>query len=421
MQQVSDFTTAKKVLTAYVPPAGSLPEVYKLDRMRSLMDYLGNPQDSYQVVHVAGTSGKTSTCYYVAAILAASGAKVGLTVSPHITEVNERVQLNLTPLPEAVFCRELSEFLTLLGAAPVRPTYFELLVAFAYWEFARMDVDFAVVEVGLGGLLDGTNVVHRRDKVCVLTDIGLDHTAILGKDLPSIAAQKAGILLPGNRVFAHRQAPEVMDVFMQTAARQGAELTVVADGEAAAPAELPVFQRRNWSLALAASLQALQQAGVAEPSAAALRQAAAVTVPARMELFQYQDKIIVLDGSHNQQKLHALATAVAARFPGQKTAVLLGLLEAKREQLELALRELEPLTDHLITTACPASQDLRHVPLPPEEIMAAWRAATGREGQVTQEPVVGLELLLRRPEEVLLVTGSLYLASELRPKLQELA
>src|SRR5690606_38872097 len=121
-------------------------------------------------------------------LLAAAGQKVGMTVSPHVYEVNERVQINTKPLAETQFCRELSRFLNIIQSSGVRPTYFELLVAFAYWEFAEQGVDYAVIEVGLGGLLDGTNVVARDDKVCIITDIGFDHTSVLGKTLSAITA-----------------------------------------------------------------------------------------------------------------------------------------------------------------------------------------------------------------------------------------
>ncbi len=133
-------------------------------------------------------------------------------------------------MQETEYCREFTVFLGLIERAAIHPSYFELLVAFAYWEFARQKVDYAVVEVGLGGLLDGTNVVHRLDKVCVITDIGLDHMAILGNTLAAIAHQKAGIILPHNVVCMHRQPEEVISVVRQVVAEKQAELRLVPDG-----------------------------------------------------------------------------------------------------------------------------------------------------------------------------------------------
>ena len=191
------------------------------------MDYLGNPQNQLKVIHVAGTSGKTSTSYYAAALLAATGKKVGLTVSPHIAEINERVQINLLPMPEAEFCKELSEFLALIETSQINPSWFEFLIAFDYWEFAKQAADYAVVEVGLGGLLDGTNVIDRADKVCIITDIGLDHVRVLGHSLPEIAAQKAGIIQPRNVVFSYSQAANITDIIKNQAEQMQAELHLI--------------------------------------------------------------------------------------------------------------------------------------------------------------------------------------------------
>src|SRR4051812_41410959 len=118
--------------------------VYSLDNMRGLMNYLDNPQDKFKAVHVAGTSGKTSTAYYMSALLAAGGGKVGLTVSPHIDEINERLQINNQPLPEKEFCAALTEFLMLMEAGPIKPSWFEVMIAFAYWYFAKEKVDYAL-------------------------------------------------------------------------------------------------------------------------------------------------------------------------------------------------------------------------------------------------------------------------------------
>ena len=162
---------------------------YTLDVMKALMEHLGNPQNQLRVLHVAGTSGKTSTAYYCAALLKEAGKKVGLSVSPHVDTVNERLQINGQPMPEAEFCKVLSEFLDVVAESGIKPSYFELLVAMTYWEFARQKVDYAVIEVGLGGLRDGTNVIERADKVCLITDIGLDHTEILGHTLTKITGE----------------------------------------------------------------------------------------------------------------------------------------------------------------------------------------------------------------------------------------
>ncbi len=239
----------ERALLAFVPPPRSQRQKYTLGNMRELMDALGNPQNSLQVVHIAGTSGKTSTCYYIAALLKASGLKTGLTVSPHISHVNERVQIDLVPAQEDVFAAALTEFLAIIKGTKIPLTYFEVLMAFAYWFFARQKVDVAVIETGLGGLLDASNVVNSPSKVCVLTDIGLDHTLILGDTLQQIAAQKAGIIGEENQVFCWRQSKEILSVFKNAVRAQNAQLHLLDHTADDLAKSMPLFQQRNFSLA----------------------------------------------------------------------------------------------------------------------------------------------------------------------------
>lgn len=244
---ITDLQQAYKILKSYVPAKS--PDGYSLDTMLAMMSALGNPQNNYKVVHVAGTSGKTSTAYYIADMLRRAGAKVGLTVSPHVTEVNERVQINGLSLAEAKFCSELDIFLKIINKLSINPSYYELLVAFAFWEFDRQNVDYAVVEVGLGGLLDGTNVIDRADKLCVITDIGLDHVRLLGNTLPEITTQKAGIIQPNNCVVCYRQGPEVYDVIQRVCKQKQAILKLADEPILDSVSTMQLFQQRNWNLA----------------------------------------------------------------------------------------------------------------------------------------------------------------------------
>ncbi|TAH32523.1 hypothetical protein EYC59_05800 [Candidatus Saccharibacteria bacterium] len=416
MGSIRNFEEAKVRLQAFVPPAGSLHRNYQLDRMRKLMDLLGNPQDTYKVVHVAGTSGKTSTSYYVAALLGSAGKKVGLTVSPHVSEINERVQVDLVPLSEKEYCQELSEFLRLIEPFPIRPTYFELLVAFAYWEFARQKVEYAVVEVGLGGLLDGTNVVQRRDKVCVITDIGLDHVNVLGSDLVSIAAQKAGIILRENDVFVHVQPEEVMQVFRNVVDDKDAKLHVVTEDKIAG-SDLPPFQQRNWTLAKAAFDFVAERDGLPALHTSTEGETQHTVVPGRMETVRIGDKTVILDGAHNAQKLGALSVALREQFGEEPVAALVGMMDDKEEYLKAALAELDSIHS-LIATKINLGQDVPRQALSPETIRVLAQEAGIQHTEIVAEPTEALQRLLKRPERVLLITGSLYLVSMLRAKLQ---
>jgi dihydrofolate synthase / folylpolyglutamate synthase len=384
---------------------------YTLDTMRALLGYLGNPQNSLRVVHVAGTSGKSSTAYYVSALLGAGGAKVGLTVSPHVMEMNERVQINLTPLAEADFCSSLGEFIELIQASGIKPSFFELMIAFAYWEFARQQVDYAVVEVGLGGLLDCTNVISREDKVCVITDIGFDHTNILGNTLAEIAYQKAGIIQPHNQVFMHRQLDEVMEVVRATARQQQAQLHEVAMPEKASitTAHMPLFQQRNFYLAEQAVCYVLKHDGRAKLAPDQLQNAAIVHVPGRMDIFHVGEKTLVLDGAHNGQKMAALLESVRAEFPDKPMAALVAHVGGRDNRWQHALNELARYTqDIIVSTFDQESDEMPKTGMPPSEV-AAYLEQQGIKAAVESDLAKAYEELLKRPEPVLIITGSLYM------------
>lgn len=408
---ISNFSEAAKQLAHFYNNART---EYTLDNMLSLMAYLGNPQDKYRVIHVAGTSGKTSTAYYAAALLQAAGYKTGLTVSPHVDLLNERVQIDGQPLPEAEFCSALGTFLQLIEASPVQPSWFELVVAFAFWKFAEEAVDYAVVEVGLGGLKDGTNVMSRADKICIITDIGLDHTKILGHTLADIAFQKAGIIQAGNDVFTYPQSTAVMGVIEQKAVRAPARLTLAEAAPVQDNSALPIFQQRNLHLALQAVNVALYREAREPISDAQFAQAARTYIPGRMEVIKIGEKTVVLDGSHNAQKLIALRESLRARFPGQAIAVMAAFAEGDGERLGGSLEVISSFATSMIITSFVSAKDYIKRSVDTSEVASA---ADGLHLAVKVEPnsTIAFADLLNRPEPVLLVTGSFYLLNHIRP------
>jgi dihydrofolate synthase / folylpolyglutamate synthase len=394
---------------------GVASDFYTLDRMRGLMEYLGNPQDSFKVVHVAGTSGKTSTAYYAAALLGASGAKVGLNVSPHLIEVNERVQIDLVPLPEDTFCAELGTFMDIVAASAMQPTYFEVLVAFAFWEFARQGVEYAVVEVGLGGLLDGTNVITRTDKVCIITDIGLDHVHVLGDTISKIAAQKAGIIQPGNHVFMYIQSRDVMEVTRATCDRQHAVLHEIPSDSSAVAFALPRFQQRNFFLAKQAITYVLHRYGAPALTAPAIRTAADTPIPGRMEIFHDRGKIVVIDGAHNEQKMTALMQSMQAAFPGKAVAALVAAVHGPDARWQQTLDVLLPMVSSLVVTSFYQEEKDRIKTSVDAQAMGEYvRLHSKVPLTVEADPAIAYRALHMRPEPVLLVTGSLYFLQEVR-------
>lgn len=413
MVLVKDFAHAQQLFEGFIS-RGSTTR-YTLDRMESLMAFLGNPQDAVKVIHVAGTSGKTSTAYYIATLLVENGIKVGLTVSPHIDTIAERTQINLQTIAEDEYCQELGMFLDLVEQSGIWPSYFEILVAFSFWEFHRKNVEYAVIEVGIGGLIDSTNIVHRNDKICVITDIGFDHTEILGDTLEAIAAQKAGIIQRYNQVFMHTQDEAIMQVVQKTVLQKNATLTT-----ASAVAELqtkdtflmlPLFQQRNFSLAYAAVKNIV-------PAPVDMDVALSAYIPARMEAVSWSGKTIILDGSHNEQKIAALASAFQSKYGARSTVLLVSFGENKSASLKNNLKILHSISTHIILTKFHFNKDGIRNPIEPAVIAKVAKEIGFEDIAIDDDPRKAFAMALNGDEELVLVTGSFYLLNHLRPIVQ---
>jgi dihydrofolate synthase / folylpolyglutamate synthase len=324
-----------------------------LDRVRDLLDRLGRPQDKLRFVHVAGTNGKGSTCAYLASILQAAGLRTGLFTSPYLITFEERIRVDganitLDELTETtLLVKEQAE------AMPDHPTEFELMTAVALTHFARCACDIVVLEVGLGGRLDSTNVIAAPD-VAVIARIGLDHTKLLGTTLGAIAGEKAGIIKPGSRVVTWPQEPEALAAVEVAAASCGDPLTMpdfarlqVSDVEWDAPDGptrpfsygrharlrtklLGTYQPANASLAIEAA-EALCACGWSISDEAIASGIAAAAWPGRFEIVQAGEgaPAIVVDGGHNPQGAQALADSLRDVFPGRKPVFIIGVLEDK--------------------------------------------------------------------------------------------
>ena len=413
--RLRNFAEASDALRSYIPNK-RFEDNYRLDRMRSLLAALGDPQETFATVHIAGTSGKTSTAYLVRALLEAAGQKTGLTVSPHVDSVTERIQLSGHPISEDAFVDHLERLLTRVESTGLSPTYFEVLVALAYLVFHTEDVDYAVVETGLGGLLDGTNTIARRDKVCVITDIGLDHTEVLGETVEEIAGQKAGIIQPGNAVVLQGQDPAVERVVAEAARARGAQLTVVRDvpgGPLAASSDLALFQRRNLRVAEVTYRLVAARDGLPPLSALDLPGLADCLPPARMEIREVQGREIVIDGAHNPQKLRALRGALQERGYG-RVAVLANVVGAPSQKVDDCLRELLPIASLLVVPDFAVVQDVDRRSVPAAEMVARARRLGFENVQAAADPRAGLAAVLSGHEKSVLVTGSLYLAAQVR-------
>lgn len=411
---IRNFKEAHTALHAFYGNT-DMKGLYTFDRMHELLAYLGDPQEDLRILHVAGTSGKTSTSYYAAALLKEAGYSVGLTVSPHVDEVNERLQINMVPLPEAVFCAALETFLEQIRTSGIRPSYFELMIAFALCEFKQRGVDYAVVEVGIGGRLDGTNHVRRADKVCLITDIGLDHTEILGDTIPKIAAEKAGIIQSHNHVFMHRQGAEVMEVVEERCKQQDATLHIVPDAIVPQTDSLPLFQRRNFQLALEAVAYTLDRDGRKQVTAGQCTAAARAYIPARMEVVHVGRQTLIMDGAHNGQKIGVFLKSVRAKYGDIPITALTAFTSASEQHWQGGIDALLPEVSRLIVTSFHVEQDVPRVAVQPEHVVA-YAATKGYTGCVAEPDAArAYQLLLDDPSQVKLVVGSFYLLNDIRP------
>ncbi|HUC90200.1 MAG TPA: hypothetical protein VMR45_05350 [Patescibacteria group bacterium] len=418
MQKITSLEDAPLIIEAAWSTKERLRRV-DLSFMYEFMDALGNPQDKLKVIHVAGTSGKTSTAYYAAALLQTAGKKVGLMISPHVHALNERVQINLVPMEEAAFCTALNEFADVVEQTGLEPNYFDFLIAFGFWELARQNVDYAVVEVGIGGLLDATNVTSRQDKVCVITDIGYDHVTILGRTLPEIARQKAGIIGLHNAVFCWEQADEIINQLRMAARQKQGDLHILNKPELAGGFDfLPLFQRRNFELALNAVEYVIKRDGGKLPREDKLK-AAKLHIPGRMDTYHLKGKTIILDGSHNIQKMHALAESIMDKYPGQKVAASVGLSRANvaNNRRSNVMAEVAAFADYIIATDFVTERSsTTELSIPADEIARSCQES-GSQCQIVSGPEKAFRELLQRPESILVVVGSFFLLNHIYPLL----
>lgn len=425
MTHIRTIQEVEKVLARYIPLSRTITgRDITLGRMKILMDAISNPQRSLRIIHVAGTSGKTSTAYYIAALLSQAGYRTGVTVSPHVDSVTERLQINLVPLGESEFGAELEE---LLGLIPpeIEPTYFELLIALAYWYFAKVGVDYAVVETGMGGLQDGTNVADNPDKLCIITDIGYDHMHILGSSLSEIAEQKAGIIHARNNVLMYRQPDVVIGVVQDRCRVVGAELHFHNQAELEEEFKypelldtLPDFQKRNFLLAHQAYIALMERDNLKQLENVDIKAAIKTDVPGRMDKRVIGGKTIIQDGAHNEQKMEALVGSYLKEFGKTKATVLLSLKQGKEHENVLPL--LLPITDTLIICGFSSIQDTPLNSIDPARLSEAAKKVGFKNVVLADDANDAYDRLMSTMDKVGIITGSFYLIGILRHNHKEL-
>ncbi len=415
------------------------PEMFQLDRMRALCEALGNPQDQIRTVHVVGTKGKGSTVAMTAASLRECGYVVGTYTSPHLVDIRERIAIDDSSISYADFT-DLTKRVASAARKlddPEGPTFFEILTAMGFCYFAEQAVDAAVIETGLGGRLDSTNVI--TPVVTAVTAISLDHTHILGNDLASIAREKAGVFKPGVPVVSVEQEPEVEAVFRKRAEEVGTtfevcgkeidfsarfetsadlgphtRVCVTTDTSRFEHLACPLkgeHQSLNCGLALAV-LDKLRTRGFEMRDYDVIKGLAKTRLPGRMDM-AWTDPRILIDGAHNATAIRALIRAIGAHIPYDSLIMIFGCAEDK--DVEEMLRCISLGADKIIFVR--AKTNPRSMAA--EDLQRLFRQISGKMTQTADSVEQAIDLATRAVsrEDLICVTGSFFLAGETKKHL----
>lgn len=416
---------------------------FKLDRMRAIMAALENPQDDIRTVHIAGTKGKGSTAAMTASCLEACGYTVGLYTSPHLVELRERIQINGEMITTGEFTRLMDRVATAASKVAGKhgeATFFEMVTALAFVHFAEQAVDIAVIEVGLGGRLDATNVI--TPEVAVVTSISKDHEQLLGDTLEEIAREKAGVFKKGVPALTIEQPKNIIAALRAAAEEAGTKLEVLGESvdfsyrfesspdlgphrrvcvtsprssfehlAVPLPGEHQAF---NCGLALAI-LDRLRERGFETPESKVALGLAQTTIPGRMEM-AWKSPRILLDGAHNEASLTALIRSIGAHVPYDSMVMIFGC--ASDKDVDGLLDKIALGADKLIFTKSSANPRAMN----PRELQKRFAAISGKMTQVADTLHEAFNLASRAVSrgDLIVVTGSFYLVGEAKKYLAEL-
>lgn len=407
--------------------------VLGLDRMEELLRRLGNPQDDLKVIHVAGTNGKGSVSKYLEEGLSACGYKMGLYTSPYIETFNERIRYDGADISdedlEYYGQKVVSAAEAMVADGLDSPTEFEVVTAIAFLYFAGRQADITILEVGLGGIGDSTNVV-KSPLASVITSISYDHMAQLGSSLAEIAVNKAGIIKTGCPVIANVPQRDAAKIIARKAYAMGSRLYDISGIRAAVSDETPFSQKvsmelyeksysdveismvgrhqaENLKTALA-TLEILRKSGAVKLDREALYEGLKrARQPGRFEVIS-EDPLVIIDGAHNEAGAQALQETMAQHFAGKKILLVAGILADK--EIDSIVKFLTKITDHIIVTE----------PDNPRKLAAEKLAEHVADFGVAAEAVSDVEAAVHRAKEladdydVILFAGSLYLIGDVR-------
>ena len=436
---IKTFEEAEKFIYKYIDtdPKKRFSGEFGLHRAAYLLRLAGDPQNKLKMIHVAGTSGKGSTAFYISQLLRSQGFKVALTISPHLVDLRERCQINNELISKAEFVKALNKTMLFISEMEKTkfgsPSYFEILMTMFFLVVNKNKVDYAVVETGLGGTYDGTNVVNRADKVCVITKIGYDHTEILGDRLNQIAVHKAGIIQKGNQLLTLNQEIVVNKILKERVGRKKGATFFVEKNTNYKNTRLShnkiifdfayknisvkdiilntfaFYQVENSSLALTALFYLSQRDKFTLNIQKVKKILRKVYFKGRMENFLINGKTIIIDGAHNPQKMKSFIASLKNTFNG-KFAFLIAFRAGKNfsGMIDLIL----PYADKIVLTGFKTTNmDLQHHSEDANLIAEYLKKNDFNNYEIINDSKKALINFLKNKSEHLVITGSLYLLS----------
>jgi len=379
-----------------------------LENTRKLLDAFDAwPHPSHKVVHVAGTNGKGSTCAFLASLLGACGKRWALFSSPHLVSYNERLQSCDGQIADEQLVDLVQQLRELLAQrSDLSATFFEMSLALALRWFKQQNVEYLILETGMGGRLDATNCVHKV--LALITPIGMDHEQYLGSDLASIAAEKAGIIAEGIPLLVSPQQPEAMQVLQSVAAQKGCRMQLVSKALSGYQLGLAgAFQQYNAALAVAA----LQALGLQASEQQLSEGLAACRWPARMQ--SLLDGRVILDGAHNSMGIANLVAEMRRMYPDRQFSIVFSALADKNPQKFISALDEICHDWVLVPIDSPRAMSLQQLEQQVASASNKPRRCFARLEQVVEQ------LPQLSAQRVLLICGSLYLAGELLGLLQQ--
>lgn len=399
------------------PAASATARLWNLDRISHMLEAVGNPHAGMRFLHIAGTRGKGSTAAVAASILTSAGYRTGLYTSPHLQCFRERIRVDGEMISEAELAslvEEVEPIIEEMSKSEVgAPSFFDVYTLLGLMHFARRKVDFAILEPGLGGRLDATNVVTPL--ACAITRIGMDHTEELGNTLAQIAGEKAGIIKPGVPVISSEQPDEAMEVLERVCRERGCKLLAVPSGRILEADEygqrlrierldlhsplLGAHQAENIAVAIGL-MGLLRQQGFSVPKEAIIEGVRTVRWPGRFEIVRRHPHVI-LDGAHDETGAKALIATMQSLFPGRRIIMVFGMMRG--HDAEAVASQLSPLAYKIIVTAADSPRAVDP---------SAIQQIAGGDIRVPVSKAVEEAINQAGEEDVVLITGSLYVVGE---------